>query len=112
MTDTFVLGRNQFGSLNGGKNKNSIKFHTISGAGIQISRGIRECNSIAKCTSLCSGKDNRDFSTIKQLILTMDVSSVISILTVTSLNSTTNELSAVAEVTVVLDVTKYNLYKL
>lgn len=78
------------------KKKNSIKFYTISGAGIEISRGIRECISMPKVLILCAGKDNRDFSTIKQLILTMEFSSVISILTVTSLNSTTNELVSVA----------------
>lgn len=96
MTNIFVLRRNQFGSLNEKKKKNSIKFYTISGAGIEISRGIRECISMPKVLILCAGKDNRDFSTIKQLILTMEFSSVISILTVTSLNSTTNELVSVA----------------
>lgn len=64
MTDISVLRRNQFGSLNRwerGKNRgaNSIKLHTISGRGIQISWGIRECIPIAK--RLCAGKDNRDF---------------------------------------------------
>lgn len=47
----------------GGKGKktgeNSIELHTISGTGIQISWGIRECIPIAK--RLCAGKDNRDF---------------------------------------------------
>lgn len=47
----------------GGKGKktgeNSIELHTISGTGIQISWGIRECIPITK--RLCAGKDNRDF---------------------------------------------------
>lgn len=54
------------------RKENSIRLRTISGTGIQISWGIRECVPIAKC--LCAGKDNRDFSTIKQLIRAVEFS--------------------------------------
>lgn len=87
----FVLRRNQFESLNE-KNKqtkqnNSIKLYTLSGTGIKTSHGLQ---GMHYCKRYKPGKYNRDVSKIQQLILTMEFSLVISTLTVTSFNSTTN----------------------
>lgn len=80
MTDIFVVRGNQSGTPNG--NKNTL--HNISGAGIKkINQGIREY-IIPKGRRLRARKDNGDSSAIKQLIHTMQFSTVIRIVTITS----------------------------